>query len=88
VAAAYDSRERPLPCYGAGAMAHTPFDDLVHRVNNLLGTIAVQAELAQAEGSLAAHHEALQRIVESAARTQAELRRIVAAPREPGIGEP
>ncbi len=57
-------------------MARTPFEDLVHRVNNLLGTIEVQAELARTEGTLPAHADALARIVESARRTQDELRQL------------
>ncbi|MFO1076833.1 MAG: hypothetical protein U1E73_03805 [Planctomycetota bacterium] len=51
----------------------TPFEALVHRVNNLLSTIDLQSEVARAEGSLAAHVEALAHITESAARTRAEL---------------
>lgn len=57
-------------------MSGHAFDDLVHRVNNLLGTIAVQVEVAAADGSLAAHQAALRLIAESAARTQAEIRRL------------
>ncbi|MBL9077193.1 MAG: hypothetical protein JNL08_06810 [Planctomycetes bacterium] len=57
-------------------MAGSPFDELAHRVGNLLGTIEVQAEVARLEGSLAAHQEALRHIVESAARTRDELRRL------------
>lgn len=57
-------------------MTRAPFDELVHRVNNLLGTIEIQAELAGSDGSLAAHREALQRIVESARRTQEDVRRL------------
>ncbi len=57
-------------------MTRAPFDELVHRVNNLLGTIEIQSELAGSDGSLAAHQEALARIVESARRTQEDLRRL------------
>lgn len=57
-------------------MAGSPFDDLAHRVNNLLGTIEIQAEVAKLDGSLDAHREALRHIVESAARTREELRRL------------
>lgn len=60
-------------------MPRTPFDELVHRVNNLLGTIEIQAELARSDGTLAAHVEALARIAESAARTHAEVQRLRAA---------
>jgi len=57
-------------------MAKNAFDELVHRVNNLLGTIEIQAELARSDGTLGAHAEALVRIVESAQRTAAEIRRL------------
>jgi hypothetical protein len=60
-------------------MTRPPFDELVHRVNNLLGTIELQAELARSDGSMAAHTEALRHIVESARRTQEEIRRLRAA---------
>lgn len=60
-------------------MSRTAFDELVHRVNNLLGTIEVQAEVARIDGSLPAHTEALARIVESAHRTQDDVRRLRAA---------
>lgn len=64
-------------------MSRTAFDQLVHRVNNLLGTIEIQAEVARGEGTLAAHAEALTRILESAARTAAEMQRL----RAEGRGE-
>lgn len=57
-------------------MTRTPFDELVHRLNNLLSTIELQAELASSDGSLAAHREALGHIVESARRTQQDLARL------------
>lgn len=57
-------------------MAGSPFEDLAHRVNNLLGTIEVQLEVARLDGTLAAHQEALRHIAESAARTRDELRRL------------
>lgn len=60
-------------------MAGSPFDDLAHRVNNLLGTIEIQAEVAKLDGSLDAHRDALRHIVESAARTREELQRLRAA---------
>ncbi|MCR9245020.1 MAG: hypothetical protein NXI31_08300 [bacterium] len=53
------------------------FEQLVHRVNNLLGTIEIQAEVARAEGSIAAHAEALRFIVESATQTRAELNQLL-----------
>lgn len=65
-------------------MGRTPFDDLEHRVNNLLGTIDIQIELARSEGSLAAHAVALQHIAESAKRTRDELQRLRAAARTQG----
>ncbi len=64
-------------------MAGTPFDELVHRVNNLLGTIEVQVEVAGLERSLAAHEAALRHIAESARRTRDEIRRLRAASGEP-----
>lgn len=60
-------------------MSRTAFDELVHRVNNLLGTIEIQAELARSDGTLSAHADALARILESAARTSAEIKRLRAA---------
>ena len=60
-------------------MARPAFDELVHRVNNLLGTIEVQAELARIEGTLTAHVNAMTHIVESAARTREDLVRLRAA---------
>ena len=52
------------------------FEEFAHRVNNLLGTIAVQAEVARASDSLEAHRDALRFIVESADKTRDELRRL------------
>ncbi len=60
-------------------MTGTPFDELVHRVNNLLGTIEVQVEVAAMEDSLAAHREALRHIADSARRTRDEIRRLRAS---------
>lgn len=57
-------------------MARPPFDELVHRINNLLGTIQVQAELARAVGTLDAHATALRLILESAARTHDDVQRL------------
>jgi hypothetical protein len=57
-------------------MPRAPFDDLVHRVNNLLGTIEMQAEVARGDGSLAAYAEAMATIVEAARRTAADVRRL------------
>lgn len=55
-----------------------PFDDLLHRVNNLLGTIEVQIEVARAEASLAAYEKAMAYIAESARRTREEARVLAA----------
>ena len=62
-------------------MTRAPFDELVHRINNLLGTIEIQAEVARAAGSLESHAEALRHIVESARRTQEEVQRLRVASR-------
>lgn len=59
--------------YVAARMAGTAFEDLVHRVNNLLGTIEIQADVAAAEGTLDAHRSALELILQSARRTAGEL---------------
>ncbi|MBM3974363.1 MAG: hypothetical protein FJ301_09725 [Planctomycetes bacterium] len=63
-------------------MTKTPFDELVHRVNNLLGTIEIQAEVAKALGDAAAYADAMQKIVESARRTQDGVRRLREAVKE------
>jgi signal transduction histidine kinase len=57
-------------------MTRTPFDDLVHRVNNLLATISIQAELARGDGTLAAFTQALASIAEAAERTGTEVQRL------------
>lgn len=57
-------------------MARTAFDELVHRINNLLGTIEIQAELARSEGTLPAHVNAMAHIVESADRTREDVVRL------------
>jgi hypothetical protein len=51
----------------------TRTEDILHRVNNLLGTIEIQAEVARTIGSTDALLEAIAHIVESARRTRAEL---------------
>jgi hypothetical protein len=56
-------------------MNRTPFDDLLHRVNNLLGTIELQAEVAKGAG-LEAQAEALAQILASARRTAADVQRL------------
>lgn len=57
-------------------MTARPFEDLVHRVNNLLGTIEMQSEVARAVGTLEAHAAALATIVDSARKTHDEVRRL------------
>jgi hypothetical protein len=57
-------------------MSRTPFDDLVHRVNNLLATIEIQAELARGDGTLAAFTQALASIADAAARTHDDVQRL------------
>jgi hypothetical protein len=66
------------------AMTRTPFEELVHRVNNLLGTIEIQAEVAQATGTTEACLDALRRIVESARKTQDDVRRLREVGKERG----
>ena len=54
----------------------SPLEDVLHRVNNLLGTIEIQAEVARAVGTPEALTEALDHIVESARRTREEVDRV------------
>jgi len=49
-------------------------EDILHRVNNLLGTIEIQSEVARAVGTTEAMTTALDLIVASARRTKDELR--------------
>ena len=70
VVALYDSPPRR---YLRACMARTPFEDLLHRVNNLLGTIEIQAELAAAEDTLQAHRDAMAQILASARRAAEEV---------------
>lgn len=56
-------------------MSRAPVDELVHQLNNLLGTIQTQVEVADMVGTHAACQEALRRIAESAARTHATVQR-------------
>ena len=70
-------------------MVRSAFDDLVHRINNLLATIEIQREVARADGTLAAHVQALGSIADAARRTQDEvraLRRAQAADHTAGAG--
>lgn len=50
--------------------------DLLHQVNNLLGTIEIQAEVARTVDTLEAAQAALRHIVESARRTDEQVRRL------------
>lgn len=68
--------------------AASPFDELAHRVNNLLGTVELQVEVARADGTLAAHATALTHILESARRVRDDLQRLRAAGRERAPGVP
>jgi hypothetical protein len=52
-----------------------PIDDLLHRVNNLLGTIQVQVAAAAAVGTKDASDKALQLIAAAAERTHEEVQR-------------
>lgn len=61
-------------------MERSQLDEVVHRVNNLLGTIEIQAEVARGDGSAAAFADALRVIVESARRTRTDLARITGRP--------
>jgi hypothetical protein len=64
-------------------MQKSQLDEVVHRVNNLLGTIQIQAEVARGDGSAEAYAAAMACSVESARRTRAELVQLV-----PGRGDP
>ena len=59
--------------------------ELTHRVNNLLGTIEIQAEVARDAGSVDAYAAALSLIEESARRTRDDLQRLM---HEPGDSQP
>lgn len=48
-------------------------DHILHRVNNLLGTIEIQSEVARTIGTTDALAEAMDHIVESARKTRADL---------------
>ena len=60
-------------------MARAALDELLHRINNLLGTIQLQVEVANTIGTHAACHEALRLIADSAARTDETVRRVRAS---------
>ena len=48
-------------------------DDILHSVNNLLGTIEIQSEVARSIGTVESMTQALDFIVRSARRTRDEL---------------
>jgi hypothetical protein len=56
-------------------MVRAPIDDLIHRLNNLLGTIELQAAVARHKNDLEGCLEALRLITESADRTREEVQR-------------
>lgn len=60
-------------------MAATPLEDLLHRLNNLLGTIELQAAAAKAVDTKEAMQTALRLIADSAQRTAAEVQRFRAS---------
>lgn len=51
----------------------TDVDDILHSVNNLLGTIEIQSEVARSIGTVESMTQALDFIVRSARRTRDEL---------------
>lgn len=57
-------------------MTRSAFDDLAHRLANLLGTIQIQVEVARLDGSIEGYREALRLIEQSAVRAQQELRQL------------
>lgn len=59
--------------YPADVTNSPRIEDVLHRVNNLLGTIEIQSEVARTIGTQDALIEAIDHIVESARRTRAEL---------------
>lgn len=66
--------------YRGSVSERSPVDDILHRVNNLLGTIEIQSEVARSVGTVEAMTQALDFIVDSARRTREELREIREAP--------
>lgn len=62
-----------LTGYVAGVTDSPRIEDVLHRVNNLLGTIEIQSEVARMVGTVGALTEAIDHIVESARKTRAEL---------------
>ncbi|MFK7740455.1 MAG: hypothetical protein AB8H80_09025 [Planctomycetota bacterium] len=54
-------------------MVDPAMEHVQHRVNNLLGTIEIQAEVARTLGTVAAYEVAMEHIVRSARRTRETL---------------
>ena len=69
----YDNGSRRPVTVGA-VSDRSAVEDILHRVNNLLGTIEIQSEVARAVGTPEAMIQALDLIVDSARRTKDELR--------------
>jgi len=59
-------------------------EDILHRVNNLLGTIEIQAEVARTVGTNDALMEAIDHIVASARRTRDDLDQLRASRKQSG----
>ena len=66
--------------YRAGVTDSQRIDDILHRVNNLLGTIEIQSEVARTIGTTDALTEAIDHIVESARKTRADLDKLRGSP--------
>ena len=69
----------PQPGYPASVTDSPRIEDILHRVNNLLGTIEIQSEVARTIGTSEALSEAIDHIVESARRTRADLEQLRAS---------
>lgn len=67
-------------------MRRTRFDELVHRVNNLLGTIEIQAELTTAATEVEDWRAAMAVIVASARATALDVQRLRQLVREGDVG--
>ena len=61
--------------YLAAVSARDAEEELVHSVNNLLGTIEIQSEVARSIGTAESMSQALEFIVQSARRTRDVLQR-------------
>ena len=62
-------------------------EEIVHRVNNLLGTIEIQAEVASGLGTREAYADAMALIVGSARRTRADMLRVVGENGSDSVGD-